>query len=1378
MANKTDKLVVTNIERKLFVIPFYQRGYRWTGKNVKQLLSDLLQFANSDDSEYCLQPIVLQNISTDKYQDILREENSVIRVVDGQQRLTTIAIILKNLHIPTTWDIYYDTEKKRLSELLKEEDHSNSINDYFRREVDEAVNEWISLNSKEDERGKTLTDLFISASKRIAFLEYDIETSGKDTEKEGHKAFLRLNDGKTPLTSSELIRALYMVRSSGLSVHQQMEISKEWEIIENCLQNEQFWLMFNAKGLENTPTRIDLLFALVLRISLSETRANPRKVFEKLEDDNEHYDLEKVWDEVLNVFWWMQSCYTDIELCNYLSWIKAYTDNSATTIYKLWREHPVFTEFKDTIIKTIQDTKFGNSTLQSLENVDYNTWDTNELRKMFVLLNILDCNKSKERFRFDLFNKCKGWDIEHIDSQTPNDFKEDRIKKEWLVNAWNELTKEQKNLFINFHKKLVEDSDVCLESFDINTIDLNNFISYSEYLVEITQSTDDKIPHSKTHKIGNLALLNLNINRSYRNDIFPLKRKSIIRHINNGNEFIPPCTVKAFTKFYTKSASKITSWQNTDYDGYYEAMNSMFKSFMTKKVVLEEKTNTYEEDKLRKKQHAVICFRDISTSETIQNEGTKPRFLDAISFITFMDAYDVIIPKIQRLYVQGRSDKHGAKCLSGFAGSLVNSISTSSPLLLDFVYGIDTSNGDKPVFYPLDGQQRLTTLLLLSWICGLSKPNWNFKYESRRSTEFFIKRLLESDPPVLQKPDNYDELKNKAKERSKKRKDSKDYPSLCKEYISNNFPWFHESWLDDAGICGMIEMLDSLYDKLINLPTNTIPNMDNIVFLLNYLDVSKKSYDHIFLKMNSRGRELTEWDNINAVLDANLPESMKDMWPEKIQYWYELMWHKILLANKKDNAVGKDTDIIDKVDTKMVSVIELALGCAGYTDKYTNTYNLSKSLQSQGEEKKEHFYKSCAIIFSALEISDKEPLTYLIPNWTKSNHPRIPDFACKDDIANRFYQPLLVYYAMKWAGTENEKWTRVIWNLSENIGIEGSTFKQAVHLIEELSNGKDNILEYLSRKTIDDFSRYQKAESQLQEEIDKAKQIVENKENAQPQDWDDSILGEWKGWYNFIVLTESKRPFAGSIRFLFHDELYNVNWNKFCIKWIHADTYFDNEGIKEEYAPKMISALLKRCTKWWQIHDNFIFNKKDWKRNVLINRTYDEPLDFILESPTLDVEIADFEPNLICERAIRDRLSEEKLMTIITREYQNYRISGGRYFYYKYGKDGILFDWNSENPDTTIEEHRRNVQVQEIIATLKEKPDEFSIQNRHVSDDMYFGYTLLFKYRNISFEWGTNDIIKMKGANHEKRSLKVDPYMGANEILRGLQQLINEDTTI
>lgn len=99
--NKGHELAVNDIPHTLFSIPHYQRGYRWTDKEVEALLNDLLAFAKSDTREasYCLQPLVLQEIA-----------DGQIRVVDGQQRLTTLAIILQSLGVETHWDIKYTAE--------------------------------------------------------------------------------------------------------------------------------------------------------------------------------------------------------------------------------------------------------------------------------------------------------------------------------------------------------------------------------------------------------------------------------------------------------------------------------------------------------------------------------------------------------------------------------------------------------------------------------------------------------------------------------------------------------------------------------------------------------------------------------------------------------------------------------------------------------------------------------------------------------------------------------------------------------------------------------------------------------------------------------------------------------------------------------------------------------------------------------------------------------------------------------------------------------------------------------------------------------------------------------------------------------------------
>lgn len=82
-------------------IPSYQRGYKWTSKEVEQLLKDIDHFemAAGDDLFYCLQNITLT------------KNDKVLNVIDGQQRLTTIYILLCYLVVPSLWIPIFDEEK-------------------------------------------------------------------------------------------------------------------------------------------------------------------------------------------------------------------------------------------------------------------------------------------------------------------------------------------------------------------------------------------------------------------------------------------------------------------------------------------------------------------------------------------------------------------------------------------------------------------------------------------------------------------------------------------------------------------------------------------------------------------------------------------------------------------------------------------------------------------------------------------------------------------------------------------------------------------------------------------------------------------------------------------------------------------------------------------------------------------------------------------------------------------------------------------------------------------------------------------------------------------------------------------------------------------
>lgn len=64
-----------------FFVPAYQRGYRWGTEQIKMLLNDIWE---NGDLNYCLQPIVVKKLDKSKYE-----------LIDGQQRLTSIYLILK-----------------------------------------------------------------------------------------------------------------------------------------------------------------------------------------------------------------------------------------------------------------------------------------------------------------------------------------------------------------------------------------------------------------------------------------------------------------------------------------------------------------------------------------------------------------------------------------------------------------------------------------------------------------------------------------------------------------------------------------------------------------------------------------------------------------------------------------------------------------------------------------------------------------------------------------------------------------------------------------------------------------------------------------------------------------------------------------------------------------------------------------------------------------------------------------------------------------------------------------------------------------------------------------------------------------------------------
>jgi hypothetical protein len=519
----------------VFSIPRYQRGYRWTEEEVSALLDDLAEFGKSDECVYCLQPLVVQAM-----------EDGKINVVDGQQRLTTLAIILRALGMGRGWDIEYTAEGgKRLGELL--ENRGGSINDHFRQEAQQTVETWLD---KEPGRADSLRGVLQGEKgKRVVFLRYDLPP-----EEDGHDAFKRLNAGKTPLTSAELVRALFMEAGNGLSEGEKADIAKEWDGIETAMEDTEFWAVWPAERFRDVPTRLDFLFSVVADVPGDVARQDPQAVYRAVERRAKTGGLQAVWEEVLRCWWWMQSCFADDEVFHLLGWLALFSDREARGLWALWQKAGCRMKAFKTVLRQLVAEKIGTSDFDAFR---YDPTNLNELRGLFVLLNALEAQRRHIRFRFDLYRKGR-WDIEHIASQTDNPLSRKEEQEEWLVLAQKEMS--------DSDKKVLEALPTFCENW--------------KTVIHLFGESDDDV--ADKDGIGNLALLDAGTNRAYKNAIFPAKRRTILEKSLEKDGYVPPATEAVFAKLYSPAAAQMRYWGRTDAEAYRATMKTMFDQFMEK----------------------------------------------------------------------------------------------------------------------------------------------------------------------------------------------------------------------------------------------------------------------------------------------------------------------------------------------------------------------------------------------------------------------------------------------------------------------------------------------------------------------------------------------------------------------------------------------------------------------------------------------------------------------------------------------------------------------------------------------------------------------------------------------------------------------------
>ena len=276
----------------------------------------------------------------------------------------------------------------------------------------------------------------------------------------------------------------------------------------------------------------------------------------------------------------------------------------------------------------------------------------------------------------------------------------------------------------------------------------------------------------------------------------------------------------------------------------------------------------------------------------------------ATSLFNLLSNNKVVIPIIQRDYAQGRSNSKVKKIRERFLNAIFEALDYSSdPLELDFVYGYMNGNNNQAVynptkFTPLDGQQRLTTLFLLHWFVAVKENRIeeareflsNFSYETRHDSRVFCENLIKFVPDEIESP--------------------------IRNTIINQ-SWFFVSWEKDPTISSMLTMLNAIQEKFsqFNLQEATIwplliSDPPQIGFHLLQMDKLGLP-DDLYIKMNSRGKELTEFEYFKSQFSELLEDQYSDEFKYKIdQDWSDLFWG---LYKSED-----DTDIAKLVDNGFI----------------------------------------------------------------------------------------------------------------------------------------------------------------------------------------------------------------------------------------------------------------------------------------------------------------------------------------------------------------------------------------------------------------------------------------------------------------------------
>lgn len=616
--NKIEIKSVSELLNMKFFIPDYQRGYRWTTQQVKDLLEDIHDFSTKECKSpgefYCLQPLVVRQIPEQEKQICnLSVNDTWYEVIDGQQRLTTLYLMLialtsaiKTLRLPSNlYELRYQRDANRAASFLSSvatlsEADCTQIDYYHMSRAYLYIKE--RFGSGEINLGdfcNVLLKYSISAenplkdtANNVRFIWYE------SVDENPIKVFTRLNIGKIGLTNGELIKALMLNRhnfsdDATLKLRQQ-EIASQWDDIEYTLQKEDFWLFLHDTGYTR-PTRIDFLFDLVceqnrLHLSDEEVKSIGSDEYKTFRYFNAYFkqngaSIDVCWNIVKSYFQTFVEWYDDLQLYHYVGFLISVEGRQ--TIERLlteWNKAGHRQEFLQFLKKKIKSLLDEGLKFNEREGGDGSQkWKYRSILLFHNIQTVINQNENEVKnnkyelgsfykFPFHLYKK-ESWDVEHINSVTENDLDTPEAEAEWLVNIYNGVKEDIQEKIRSYFESDKEDKKGLFDEIK------------ASFLIPEGWKSEEK------NKLCNYTLLDSSTNRSYGNAIFSAKRRIIIskdrglsmpiprlsqdkQHVVFKDEkkivsaFVPPCTKYVFLKYYSSVVGDTNYWTKEDAEAY------------------------------------------------------------------------------------------------------------------------------------------------------------------------------------------------------------------------------------------------------------------------------------------------------------------------------------------------------------------------------------------------------------------------------------------------------------------------------------------------------------------------------------------------------------------------------------------------------------------------------------------------------------------------------------------------------------------------------------------------------------------------------------------------------------------------------------------